>query len=79
MDYRNHGFWQTKKGGKDVGYFGSDQGILHVSAPETRRPVEDRTDHGRTHIGEIATIDIDNDGDEIMTIGRISWRYDSDL
>lgn len=34
--YRNHGFWQTKKGGKDVGYFGSDQGILRVSAPEKR-------------------------------------------
>ena len=32
--YRNHGFWQTKEDGKDVGYFGSDQGILRVSAPE---------------------------------------------
>ena len=67
--YRNHGFWQTKKGGKDVGYFGSDQGILRVSAPEKRGGQWKTELIMEGHIGEIATIDIDNDGeDEIMTI-----------
>ena len=66
---RNHGFWQTKKGGKDVGYFGSDQGILRVSAPEKRGGQWKTELIMEGHIGEIATIDIDNDGeDEIMTI-----------
>lgn len=67
--YRNHGFWQTKENGMDVAYFGSDQGILRISAPEK---------HGGQwkvepilfgHIGEVATMDIDGDGqDEIITI-----------
>ena len=67
--YRNHGFWQTKENGEDVGYFGSDQGIVKVSAPEKlggQFKVE-LVMEGK--IGEIATIDIDGDGeDEIMTI-----------
>lgn len=58
-----------KKGGKDVGYFGSDQGILRVSAPEKRGGQWKTELIMEGHIGEIATIDIDNDGeDEIMTI-----------
>ena len=60
--YRNHGFWQTKKGGKDVGYFGSDQGILRVSAPEKRGGQWKTELIMEGHIGEIATVDIDNDG-----------------
>ena len=67
--YRNHGFYQTKENGKDVAYFGSDQGILRVSCPEEvggQFKVE-LVLEGK--IGEIATIDIDGDGeDEIMTI-----------
>ena len=67
--YRNHGFWQTKEDGKDVGYFGSDQGILRVSAPEKRGGQWKVEPILSGHIGEIATIDIDGDGqDEIMTI-----------
>ncbi|WP_270780221.1 hypothetical protein, partial [Holdemanella biformis] len=67
--YRNHGFWQTKENGKDVGYFGSDQGILRVSAPEKRGGQWKVEPILSGHIGEIATIDIDGDGqDEIMTI-----------
>ena len=67
--YRNHGFWQTKEEGKDVGYFGSDQGILRVSAPEKRGGQWKVEPILSGHIGEIATIDIDGDGqDEIMTI-----------
>lgn len=67
--YRNHGFWQTKEDGEDTGYFGSDQGIIRVSAP-SKRGGQWKTElimEGR--IGEIATVDIDCDGeDEIMTI-----------
>ena len=67
--YRNHGFWQTKEDGEDTGYFGSDQGIIRVSAP-SKRGGQWKTElimEGR--IGEIATADIDGDGeDEIMTI-----------
>lgn len=67
--YRNHGFWQTKEVGKDVGYFGSDQGILRVSAPQKRGGQWKTELIMEGHIGEIATVDIDNDGeDEIMTI-----------
>lgn len=67
--FRNHGYWHAKEHGEDVGYFGSDQGIMRVTAPDgvdgtwTCEKIMDG------HIGEIATIDIDNDGeDEIMTI-----------
>lgn len=67
--YRNHGFYQTKVNGKDVAYFGSDQGIIKVSCPE-KVGGQFRVDYileGK--IGEVAIIDIDNDGeDEIMTI-----------
>lgn len=67
--YRNHGFWQTNENGKDVAYFGSDQGILRVSAPEKRGGQWKVEPILSGHIGEIATIDIDGDGqDEIMTI-----------
>lgn len=67
--YRNHGYWHAVENGHDVGYFGSDQGIMRVVPPQhpnqawTCEKILDGT------IGEIATIDIDNDGeDEIMTI-----------
>ena len=46
-----------------------NQGILRVSAPEKRGGQWKTELIMEGHIGEIATIDIDNDGeDEIMTI-----------
>lgn len=63
--FRNHGFWQTKENGEDVIYFGSDQGILKLWNDgnwQTQTILEGQ-------IGEIATVDIDGDGQvEIMTI-----------
>ena len=67
--FRNHGYWHAKEDGKDIGYFGSDQGILRVTPPA--HPGEQWTTETilEGKIGEIATIDIDQDGeDEIMTI-----------
>lgn len=67
--YRNHGFWQTKENGHDVGYFGSDQGIVKVYPPKKRGGQFEVEIVMEGRIGEIATIDIDGDGeDEIMTI-----------
>lgn len=67
--YRNHGYWHAKENGKDVGYFGSDQGILRVMPPESVDGEWKKEYILEGHIGEIATIDIDQDGqDEIMTI-----------
>lgn len=67
--YRNHGYWHAKEHGKDVGYFGSDQGILRVTPPETLHGEWHKEFILEGHIGEVATIDIDDDGeDEIMTI-----------
>ncbi len=67
--FRNHGYWHAKEDGQDVGYFGSDQGILRVIPPQKKGgtwQVEKILDG---QIGEIATMDIDYDGeDEIMTI-----------
>ncbi|MCH4285531.1 MULTISPECIES: hypothetical protein [Bacillota] len=67
--YRNHGYWHAKEDGKDVGYFGSDQGILRVTPPYEKGGEWTKEFIMEGQIGEIATIDIDNDGeDEIMTI-----------
>lgn len=67
--YRNHGFWQTRENGEDVAYFGSDQGILKAYAPDRIGGQWKVEFVMEGHIGEIATIDIDKDGeDEIMTI-----------
>lgn len=67
--YRNHGYWHAKENGKDVGYFGSDQGIMRVTPPAIKGGEWTAKKIMNGEIGEIATIDIDNDGvDEIMTI-----------
>lgn len=67
--FRNHGYWQTKENGIDVAYFGSDQGIIRVSPP-TKKGGQFKVDFiMEGNVGEVATIDIDNDGeDELMTI-----------
>lgn len=65
--FRNHGYWHAKENGEDVGYFGSDQGILRVRPLGDNQWEKEFILEGT--IGEIATVDIDNDGeDEIMTI-----------
>lgn len=67
--YRNHGYWHAKEDGKDVGYFGSDQGIMRVEPPLKKGDSWKCEKIMDGQIGEIATVDIDNDGeDEIMTI-----------
>lgn len=67
--YRNHGYWHAKEDGKDVGYFGSDQGIMRVTPPTHVGEDWSCEKILDGQIGEIATIDIDGDGvDEIMTI-----------
>ena len=67
--YRNHGFYQRNEMGRDVAYFGSDQGIMRVSCPEERGGQFKVEYILQGRIGEVAVIDIDNDGeDEIMTI-----------
>ena len=65
--FRNHGFWQTKINGNDVCFFGSDQGILKITLTQDGQFVKEHILDG--NIGEIATVDIDQDGElEIMTI-----------
>lgn len=67
--YRNHGYWHALESGEDVGYFGSDQGVFRVAPPKNKDANWSCKKVMEGHIGEIATIDIDNDGeDEIMTI-----------
>lgn len=67
--YRNHGFYQTKDHGRDVAYFGSDQGIVKVSAPNYVGGQFQVELIMEGQIGEVAVLDIDGDGeDEIMTI-----------
>lgn len=67
--YRNHGYWHGKENGKDVGYFGSDQGILKVTPPDTADGEWKTEFILEGQIGEIAVCDIDQDGkEEIMTI-----------
>lgn len=67
--YRNHGYWHASEQGNDVGYFGSDQGILRVTPPAHKGEGWAMQQIMEGCIGEIATIDIDQDGeDEIMTI-----------
>lgn len=67
--YRNHGYWHDVDNGVDVGYFGSDQGILKVTPPAQKNGQWSVELVMQGQIGEIATVDIDNDGEkEIMTI-----------
>lgn len=67
--YRNHGYWHGKEDGHDVGYFGSDQGILKVTPPLSAQDTWKKEIILEGKIGEIATIDIDQDGvEELMTI-----------
>ncbi len=63
---RNHGYSRSPK--NDGGYFSADQGIFKVSLPDLKGEwkVEKILDKP---IGEVAVIDIDNDGqEELMTI-----------
>lgn len=65
--YRNHGYW--KDSDENCGYFGSDQGILKVSPPSHLGGQWSCEQILQGEIGEIATVDIDGDGNtEIMTI-----------
>ena len=67
--YRNHGYWHGYEDGHNVGYFGSDQGILKVSPPREKNASWSYETILEGKIGEIATVDIDQDGiEEIMTI-----------
>lgn len=66
--FRNHGYSRSTYNGNVCGYFSSDQGVLRVIPPLNGEDwkVEKILD-GK--IGEIALVDIDNDGKmEMMTI-----------
>lgn len=65
--FRNHGFWKTREGDKDVVYIGSDQGVTKLIPLKNGQYQIEQILEGT--IGEVATIDIDGDGEqEIMTI-----------
>lgn len=65
--YHNHGYWKDTE--ENCGYFGSDQGILKVLPPKQKHGKWSTEQIIAGEIGEIATIDIDGDGNkEIMTI-----------
>lgn len=67
--YRNHGYWHDTEDGMDVGYFGSDQGILCVKPPKKLKGQWEVEYVMSGEIGEIACMDLDGDGKkEIMTI-----------
>lgn len=67
--YRNHGYWHGKENGEDVGYFSSDQGIVKVTPPEKKGGEWKLEKVMEGAIGEVAVIDIDQDGEEeLMTI-----------
>ena len=67
--FRNHGYWHDEEDGHDVGYFGSDQGIIKVSPPKVQNGQWTVEFVLEGQIGEIACADIDQDGQkEIMTI-----------
>ncbi|MEG0469881.1 MAG: hypothetical protein RR562_08230 [Longicatena sp.] len=65
--FRNHGYWKDMD--ENCGYFGSDQGILKVMPPKELGGQWRVESVLQGEIGEIATVDIDGDGNkEIMTI-----------
>ncbi|MEG2800733.1 MAG: hypothetical protein RR890_02335 [Longicatena sp.] len=65
--FKNHGYWHDLEEG--CGYFGSDQGIVKVSAPASKEDTWKIEKVMDGQIGEIAVLDIDGDGEkEIMTI-----------
>lgn len=68
--YRNHGYWHDiDEEGNDVGYFGSDLGIIKITPPSTIDGTWSIEHVMEGNIGEIALVDIDGDGEkEIMTI-----------
>lgn len=67
--YRNHGYSRSAYEGRVCGYFSSDQGVLRVEPPKPDGTEWKVTKIIDKPIGEIAFIDIDNDGkDEMMTI-----------
>ncbi len=67
--FRNHGYYRHEVDGSICGYFTSDQGVLRLTPPDSKAgewKIEKILDG---MIGEIALIDINNDGkDELMTI-----------
>lgn len=64
--YRNHGFCKGTYNGKDCCYIGSDQGLFRLTLEDNKWKFE-KVLSGM--IGEVALVDIDNDGiEEIMTI-----------
>lgn len=65
--YRNHGYYKDTI--ENCGYFGSDQGIVKITPPNRKGGQWCMELILQGNIGEIATIDIDGDGEqEIMTI-----------
>ena len=67
--FRNHGYYRSENNGSICGYFSSDQGVIRITPPlsvDGEWKIEKIMDG---QIGEIALIDIDNDGKlEIITI-----------
>ncbi len=67
--FRNHGYYRNIEDGQVVGYFGSDQGVLRVTPPTSSNPNWQTTQVLTGPIGEIALVDLDQDGEmEMMTI-----------
>lgn len=64
--YKNHGYFKGTYNRQDCGYFGSDDGLYRLTYEDDKWNLIKIMDG---HIGEVALIDIDNDGkEEIMTI-----------
>lgn len=67
--YRNHGYCRGNNNGVVCGYFGSDQGLIRITPnlSENGKWTVEKILDGQ--IGEIALVDINNDGkEELMTI-----------
>lgn len=67
--FRNHGYYRSECNGQVCGYFSSDQGVIRITPPNNidGEWVIEKVMEGK--IGEIALIDIDNDGNlEMITI-----------
>ncbi len=63
--YRNHGYYRSNDG--TCGYFSSDQGVLKITPQGNDKWEVEKIMDGQ--VGEIAFIDLDNDGkEEMMTI-----------
>lgn len=67
--YRNHGYSRGSYQGQVCGYFSSDQGVVRVCPPTNKDGSWSITKIFDKPTGEIAFVDIDNDGiEEMMTI-----------